>query len=156
MERYDGIACKKIKEFVEIQYDTCYTSSKYTSTCSQIYNGLEYLIRFHKLQLDNNNMIIFNNGFSFQTVHQRSLIIWWIYKLLNSDKNLKNIDKNLKNIEIYIEAKSGTYYIDIYIGKKEKAYKIAFSQMYNNGKGFNSEYLEILANQIVQDFTKKS
>jgi len=149
MERYDGIACKKIKEFVEIRYDTCHTSSKYTSTCCQIYNGLEYLIRFHKLQLDNNNMIIFNNGFSFQTVHQRSLIIWWIYKLLNSDKNLKNI-------EIYIESKNGTYYIDIYIGKKEKAYKIAFSQMYNNGKSFNSEYLEILANQIVQDFTKKS
>lgn len=164
----------KIKqEFFERVKNTQYTASKNQQrsrnhsdssndieyNCKFDYNGFEYLLHFHSLTLDNNQMIIFTKDFMFENVCKEALLTWWITRILKSNKVINTyIYKHTDTINtykdailIYITSYSGVFHIEICFNfnKTNYTHTLDISEIYD-------EYYNACGEKDLNDLVRDS
>jgi len=96
------------------------------TTSGSDYANFDYFVKFHKLELDNNGMIMFKKEFPFDNkIKKEALFIWCILNAIKNDQHLKRfINKVMISIEFQAQLTS-----DLFPYKHNVRYDICFRDL---------------------------
>jgi hypothetical protein len=89
-----------------------------------------YLVKYYKLELDQNNFIIFTDEFQYGSVRKEPLYIWWLYNILNMHPMFKRyMSEQLlfslqKKLEVDILPSKDNFKYDMYFDNTQIAIEV--------------------------------